>query len=70
MNEPGPVRLAVYDVTGRLIRTLVDETRGAGQHTAVWDGTDQAGNRAASGSYFYTLATDSYRATKKMMLVK
>jgi hypothetical protein len=39
----GPVRLAVYDLAGRLVRVLVEEARAAGSHEAVWDGRDAAG---------------------------
>ena len=42
----------VYDVAGRLVRTLVEGNLDAGPHEIVWDGTDDAGRRVASGVYF------------------
>ncbi|MEZ4389404.1 MAG: C25 family cysteine peptidase [Candidatus Krumholzibacteriia bacterium] len=64
------VSLRVYDVAGRLVRTLVNADLPAAQHSVVWDGTDNTGRRQASGVYYYRLVTDERIATKKMMLVK
>jgi hypothetical protein len=66
----GPVELAVFDVAGRRVRTLVSEALDAGQHTVLWDGRDEAGNQAASGIYLYKLVTETRTLTRKMMLVK
>jgi flagellar hook assembly protein FlgD len=60
----------VYDIAGRLVKTLVDEVRPAASHTVVWDGTDRTGRRVASGTYYYVVQSDSFRAVDKMMLVK
>jgi len=49
------VVLAVFDVRGRRIRRLEDGVRAEGEHVTTWDGTDAAGRRAASGSYFVRL---------------
>ncbi len=70
MAKAGQVRLDVFDVSGRLVRNLVDEERPAATHTVVWDGTDNRGGRVASGAYYYRLQTDNQMATQKMMLVK
>ncbi len=64
------VRLDIFDVSGRLVRTLVDEDRVAASHTVTWDGTDSHGGRVASGAYYYRLQSNSGTATHKMMLVK
>jgi hypothetical protein len=65
------VRVDVYDASGALIRTLLDGTRGPGQHTLEWDGTDQAGRGVASGIYFARLRIDGHVVdTHKMMLLK
>jgi flagellar hook assembly protein FlgD len=45
----------LYDVQGRIIRTLVDEKKPCGTYRAVWDGKDDAGNAVASGSYIARL---------------
>ena len=70
LPRPAHVKLAVYDIAGRLVKTLVDEVRPAATHTEVWDGTDRTGRRVASGTYYYVVQSDSFRATQKMMLVK
>jgi len=61
----GNVRLAVYDLLGRHVRTLVDAAHAAGPHTVEFDGRD-----LASGTYFYRLEGDGFVRTMKMQLVK
>ena len=70
LPRSGQVKLAVYDIAGRLVKTLVNEVREASTHTVLWDGTDAGGRRVASGTYYYMLVTDDFQATHKMMLVK
>ncbi len=64
------VRLAVYDVSGRLVRTLVDETRLAGDHAARWDGTDRSGRAVASGTYFARLTGRGVNQVRSMALIR
>ena len=67
----GNVTLRVYDVSGRLVRTLVDGHRSAGiLHTASWDGLNQGGQTVATGVYFYRLVTATSTQTRKMVLLK
>jgi parallel beta-helix repeat protein len=67
----GKVRLAVYDLAGRLVRTLVDGERAAGRQVAVWDGRDDRGRELGSGVYFYRLEIGGgYRVERKMVLLK
>ena len=68
--ETALVQLAVYSVTGSLVRTLVDEVRGAGEHVVTWDGTDGKGSRVASGVYFVALAVADERQTRGVVLLK
>lgn len=65
-----PLQLRVIDASGRLVRTLINDSYEAGTHTVMWDGTDNTGRRCASGTYFYQIATDFEVATGKMTLVK
>jgi hypothetical protein len=67
---PGRVHLRVYDVAGKLVRTLVDETRPAGRYTETWAGLDVAGAKVASGVYFYRLDAAGFAATRKMVLLQ
>ncbi len=64
------VELAVYDVRGSLVRVLVDAELPQGVHRIVWDGSDRSGAPAASGVYFYRLATPVTAETGKMVLLK
>ena len=63
-------RLAVFDLLGREIKTLIDETLAAGDHSVVWDGKDAVGRPVASGVYFYRLETAAGSDARKMMLLK
>jgi len=51
LAEAGPVRVAIFDLAGRLVRTLVDENLSAGSRETVWDGRDSWGRNVGSGSY-------------------
>jgi hypothetical protein len=62
--------LKVYDIKGRLVRTLIDEETDAGESTVIWDGTDDGGRPVASGVYFYQLKADGLSQSKKMILLK
>jgi FlgD Ig-like domain/Domain of unknown function (DUF5122) beta-propeller len=66
-----PVVLRVYDTAGRLVRTLVDETRDAGIQDVAWDGRDDRGIGVATGVYFYRMSVaGNTTLTRKMILVK
>lgn len=66
----GPVALRIYDLVGRLVRTLVQAPRPAGSHAVTWDGTDQAGVPVAGGVYFYQLALNGETQTRRVILVR
>ena len=70
----GRATIRVFDAAGRVVRTLVNSPVEAGPHTAVWDGTTDTGNRAASGVYFVKMETaghaGAFRATRKLVLLK
>jgi hypothetical protein len=65
-----PVRLRVYDITGRLVRTLVEETRQPGVHVTTWDGRDNAGTEARSGLYLARIQAGDWVRVEKISLVK
>jgi hypothetical protein len=65
-----PVRLSIFDVNGRLVRTLADATVPAGFRSFVWHGRDDKGNRVGSGVYFYRLEAAGETITRKMVLLK
>ncbi len=69
--SPGsPVRITVYDLSGRLVRTLVDDEMPGGTHMAVWHGRDDTGERMSSGVYFYRIEIGNYRVDRKMVMLK
>jgi len=64
------VTLAVYDINGRLVRTLVGQPLGAGSHAVVWDGKDAMGRAVASGVYVYRLTAPQGVVTRRMTLLR
>mgnify|MGYP001496553219 CR=1 FL=1 len=66
----GPVRIAIYDARGALVRVLVDKTFPSGHHDAVWDGRDGKGSAVSSGVYLCRLEQRSEFRTRKMVLIK
>ena len=63
----GPVRLRVYDVTGRVVRTLVDGALDAGAHRVRWDGRSETGGKSATGVYFLRLDTGNGSSSRKLV---
>ncbi len=70
LAEPRRTQLRVFDVKGRLVRTLVDEGLDYGRHKYQWDGTNNNGQQVSSGVYFYRFQAGNKVFTKKMMLLK
>jgi flagellar hook assembly protein FlgD len=64
------VDLRIYDVAGRLVKTVLAEEVTAGIHSATWDGTDRRGSAVASGVYFYKIVAGPNVSTKKMVLLR
>ena len=62
--------LRLYDLTGRRVRTLLDETRDAGDHAVDWNGRDDAGRRLASGIYLVRFEAAGVREEEKLILIK
>jgi len=70
LTAAGAVRLAVYDVLGRMVAKLLDSDLSAGTHEVVFDGRGGDSASLASGVYFYRLTTEEGVLTRKMMLMK
>lgn len=64
------VRLEIFDVAGRRVRTLIDETQVAGYYRAVWDGRDEAGRAVASGVYYTRLAAGGFVGTDRIAVTR
>jgi hypothetical protein len=70
LPERGSVSIRLYDVAGRLVRTLVDEVRESGTHEAMWDGRDEGGRRLASGVYFYRMVLGGWSSERRVVLLE
>jgi hypothetical protein len=70
LERPMQVRLAVYDITGRLINTLIDQHQVEGRFSVRWNADDTRGCRVASGMYFARLQVGDKVVTQKMILTK
>ena len=70
LGAAGPARLAIYDVSGRRVATLVDGTRPAGPQSAVWQGRDESGRSLGSGVYFVRLEAPGHSETQKLVLMR
>ena len=70
LPAPGGVRMGIYDVSGRLVRTIVDGNRPAGGHVTVWNGLNQAGSPVASGVYIIKMESNGRVQTRKVVLLK
>jgi hypothetical protein len=66
----GRARLAVYDVSGRLVKVLADGHHEAGAHAAVWDGRNERGRLLGSGVYFARLEAGGNVSVRKLLMVK
>ena len=66
----GQVKIEIYDVAGRLVKTLVNQEMTAGVYFVPWRGEDEQGQQAASGVYLLRLQTDQYIGTRKCTLVR
>ena len=60
----------VYDVLGRVVKTLVDENLAPGFHSRHWDGLNDNGEKISSGVYFYSITAGEFRKTRGMLMLK
>jgi hypothetical protein len=71
VKKAGPVTIEVYNVAGRVVRTLLDTELETGADGYVtWDGTDDHGGKCASGVYFYRITAPDFTASRKMVMLK
>ena len=64
------VELAVYNISGQRVRTLISGSLPVGHHRLQWDGRNDRGEPAASGAYLYQLSASDFVATRQLMLLK
>ncbi|MCX6833851.1 MAG: T9SS type A sorting domain-containing protein [candidate division Zixibacteria bacterium] len=70
LPEQADVRIAVYNVVGQVVRTLVNRPVSAGQYETVWDGRDDSGRQVSSGVYLYRMTAGDFTQSRKMLLLK
>lgn len=70
VETPGMVSIAIYDIAGRLVTRLLDETTPAGSHEIQWYGTDRNDRACAAGVYFVQMNTGLVRDTSRLSLIK
>ncbi len=70
VNGPVHATLKIYNIRGQLVKTLVDDLLYPGRYEVIWDGTDDAGDRVASGVYLYRLNVGTSQITRRMILLK
>lgn len=70
LSEVSNVRLVIYDMMGREVRTLVNETQQPGRKIVTWNGLDKQGRNVSAGVYLYRIQANDHVATSKMVLLK
>jgi hypothetical protein len=63
------VEMRIYDLAGRVVRTVLDARLGGGHHQVVWDGRDDSGRHVAHGIYMLRLRAGDFQARRKLALV-
>lgn len=66
----GNVSLKVYDLTGSIVKTLVNSSQRIGSYNVSWDGKNEIGRKMPAGIYFYRLETEDLNITKKLTLLR
>ncbi len=70
IDRPQNIKLHIYDITGKLVRTLIDASLSQGKYALTWDGKDNANNPLSSGLYFSRLIGNSQSQVRQLILVK
>ena len=64
------VTLKVYDIAGKLVKTLVDERKESGYNVCIWDGIDDVGKKVSNGIYFMRFNAGDYHEARKLMMIR
>ncbi|MGD8780443.1 MAG: SBBP repeat-containing protein [Ignavibacteria bacterium] len=70
INEPGKVKLEIFDSLGQLVKTLANNYQATGEYSVVWEGKDNSANPLCSGIYFCSLFVNDKMLQKKMILLR
>ena len=70
LPAPATIDVSIYDVTGRLVRTLAHRTAPAERHSVRWNGKSAGGERVAAGVYFVRLVTGEAAITRRIVVAR
>ena len=70
LPEDGLVNIVIYDMMGRIVKTLVNDFQSAGFKSVQWNATNDKNELVSAGLYFYTIQAGEFRQTRKMVLLK
>ena len=70
LPEDALVNIAIYDMMGRIVKTMVNTQQNAGYKSIQWNATNNLGQPVSAGLYLYTIQAGKFRQTKKMVLLK
>ena len=70
LQDASPVTIEIYNIKGQLVKTLVNESKSSGNHSVVWNGTDNSNRLVSSGVYYYKMQAGRFSSTRKMILMK
>jgi len=70
LPENAMINITIYDMLGREVKTLMDQTQDAGYRSVIWDATNDYGKPVSAGIYLYQIQAGEYMQTKKMVLLK
>jgi len=70
LPEDAMVNITIYDMMGRVVNTLINESQSAGYKSIQWNATNNIGQPVSAGLYLYTIQAGQFTETKKMVLLK
>jgi flagellar hook assembly protein FlgD len=70
LPEDGLVNITIYNTMGRIVKNLVNRQENAGYKSIQWNSINNEGKQISAGLYFYTIETEKFSQTKKMILLK
>jgi flagellar hook assembly protein FlgD len=70
LPEQTHVNIMIYDMLGRKVKTLINQTQDAGYRSVIWEATNDYGKPVSAGIYLYQIQAGEYNSTQKMVLLK
>tara|TARA_Y100001980_G_C14294228_1_gene124106 strand:- start:184 stop:540 length:357 start_codon:yes stop_codon:yes gene_type:complete len=70
MSKNSNVSINIYDISGKLVKKLLNESKNPGFHSVRWDSKNNVGKKVSSGLYFYKMQTDNFEQVRKMILMR